>query len=193
MPASGAGKSAAAQSVLMPSPTTTRGSALPSPSVSPRTPASLRSRPGASMTRSFGHLSRTEPAARPAVASAASAIASDTTAASRQAASGSSQVGRKPSESSSAPPAGATQDRPSRPRPAVCSSATARQTSGVASASQPRTTSLVEPTRSNRSRRARNVIRRPRLRCRPLRVVRARRRRGAPGEPSRGRPRRSCR
>ena len=38
--------------------------------------------------------------------------------------------------------------RPSRPRPAVCSSATARQTSGVPSASQSRTTSFVEPTRA---------------------------------------------
>ena len=35
------GNAAAAQSVLMPRPTTTRGSALPSPSVSPRTPAEL--------------------------------------------------------------------------------------------------------------------------------------------------------
>ena len=52
-------------------------------------------------------------------------------------------------------PGGATHVRPSRPRPAVCSSATARQTSGVPSPSHARTTSLVDPTRSKRSRRER--------------------------------------
>ena len=45
---------------------------------------------------------------------------------------GASHVGRKPSDRRSARPGGAVHVRPSRPRPAVCSSATARQTSGVA-------------------------------------------------------------
>ena len=48
-------------------------------------------------------------------------------------------------------PGGACHDLSRRPRPAVCSSATATQTSGTSSASQPRTTSCVDPTRSKRS------------------------------------------
>ncbi len=94
----------------------------------------------------------------------------------------------------------ATHVRPCRPRPAVCSSATRRQTSGVPSTSQSRTTSFVDPTRARCSRRARNgviegasLIPRPRCRRRRPRVARARRRRGARAGRSRGRPRRSCR
>ena len=64
------GKSAAAQSALMPRPMTARGSAVPRPLVSPRTPPILRTPPGPlssriAMTRSFGHLSRTVPGGQP--------------------------------------------------------------------------------------------------------------------------------
>jgi len=88
--ASSGGKSAGSQSTLTPRPMTARGSGLPRPSVSPSTPATLRRSAGepeavaVAMTRSFGHLSRTDPAASPVVASAASAMASDATAARRQ-------------------------------------------------------------------------------------------------------------
>ena len=87
-PARSGGKSAAAQSALIPIPTTTRGSSVPRPSLSPRTPASLRRSTGdarraaaasrvqladragrsaraTSITRSFGHLSRIAPTGRP--------------------------------------------------------------------------------------------------------------------------------
>ena len=114
------GKSSRAQSTLIPMPTTTRGSSVPRPSLSPSTPASLRSSSGAarraraafgvrsparsalgppvSTTRSLGHFMRTAPTGRPAVSSAASHIASAAVPARRQARSGASQVGRKPSE-----------------------------------------------------------------------------------------------
>ena len=153
--------------------------------------------PSDSTTRSFGHFSRIVPAGNPAIASAASAIASETVAARRQTRAAASQVGRNPSDSRRAAPAGAGHVRPSRPRPAVCSSATARQTSGVPSASQPRTTSLVEPTTAKCSRRARKsatvgrLSRPPRPRSAP--VAPARTRRAARAAPSRARPRRSCR
>ena len=83
------GKSSRAQSALIPMPTTTRGSSVPRPSLSPSTPASLRSSSGAarraraasgvrsparsalgppvSTTRSLGHFMRTAPTGRPAV------------------------------------------------------------------------------------------------------------------------------
>ena len=93
-------------------------------------PPACRVSPSRSTTRSFGHFRRTVLAGRSATASAASAIARLTIAASCQTRLGSSHVGRKPRLSSSAVPGGAVQVRPSRPRPAVCSSATARQTSG---------------------------------------------------------------
>ena len=150
-------------------PTTTRGSSVPSPSLSPSTPASLRrstascsrsvSPPSVApetRTRSLGHLSRTVPAGRRAMSSAASAIASATVAASCQIRSGASQAGRNPRHSSRADPGGASHGRPSRPRPSVCSSATARQTSGVPSRSQARTTSFVDADATKRSTRPRN-------------------------------------
>ena len=103
-------------------------------------------------------------------------------------------------------PGGAVHVRPARPRPAVCSSATARQTSGVPASSHARTASFVDPTRSNRSCRARNAVTGPgpplaphrpaRAACPPRRPGRrspARRPRGAPGRQPRGRARRSCR
>ena len=108
-----AGTSAAAQSALMPIPTTTRGSARPEavglaedarPSLRSRSPSPSPRRRGRSAT-SGGP----SPAGSPATASAASAIASDAIAASRQTRSGASQSGRNPSDSSSAAPGGATQ------------------------------------------------------------------------------------
>ena len=86
--------------------------------------------PVASITRSLGHLRWIAPVGSPATSSAASHIASATHAARRHVRSAASQAGRNPSVASSAAPAGAVQVRPCRPRPAVCSSATARQTSG---------------------------------------------------------------
>jgi hypothetical protein len=65
-------------------------------------------------------------------------------------------VGRKPSEHRRAAPAGADQVRPWRPRPAVCSSAIAQHTSGVASSSHVRTMSLVLPAVGYRSTRLKN-------------------------------------
>ena len=50
-PASSGGKSSAAQSALMPMPTTARGSSVPRPSVSPSTPASLRTAPSVARRR----------------------------------------------------------------------------------------------------------------------------------------------
>ncbi len=62
-----AGRPTPASPTFMPMPTMTRGSFDPSPSVSPRTPASLRTpdRP-ARRTRSLGHLRRICPSERPA-------------------------------------------------------------------------------------------------------------------------------
>ena len=65
-------------------------------------------RRSSSITRSFGHLRRMAWSRRPAASSAASAIARLTVAARRQACPGTSHVGRKPSERSSAPPGGAS-------------------------------------------------------------------------------------
>ena len=108
--ASSGGKSRARQSALTPMPTTTRGSSVPRPSLSPSTPASLRSSMGAarraaasvassspisrasgpatSITRSLGHLRWIAPVGSPATSSAASHIASATHAASRHVRSG---------------------------------------------------------------------------------------------------------
>src|SRR5664279_6367791 len=88
---------------------------------------------------SLGHLSFSMPAGSPARSSAASIMARATTADRRHRRSGVRYLGRKPSESRSAAPLGATQALPDRPRPAVCSSATATHTSAVLSASQVRT------------------------------------------------------
>ena len=203
------GKSAAAQSALIPRPMTARGSAVPRPVglaqhaadladpagtalvtrrddqvVRPLEPDGPGRQPGGRFGRlGHRHATRRPPAARPGRAPARWAGTRATPAAPRRAA--------RPRR------------RPSRPRPAVCSSATRRQTSGVPAASQSRTTSFVEPTRAKCSRRARNgvidgasLIRPPPRRRRwrrPARVVRARRRRAARAARSRGRPRRSCR
>ncbi len=133
-----AGKSSAAPVGVHADPDDRPGVVRPeADSVSPRTPASLRTAAAStspSTTRSFGHFRRIVPSAqpgrppRPRRPSRGSTIAG-----SRQTRSGSSQVGRKPSESSSAVRRPAPiHVRPSRPRPAVCSRGDARQTSGVA-------------------------------------------------------------
>ena len=110
MSASSGGKSRSRQSALTPMPTTTRGSSEPRPSLSPSTPASLRSSIGAarraaaagassspmsrasgpatSITRSLGHLRWIAPVGSPATSSAASDIASATDPARRHARSG---------------------------------------------------------------------------------------------------------
>ena len=98
---------------------------------SPSTPATLRSQPSApSATMSLGHFKPSAPSRRPATSSAASSIASATVAPSRHAWPAGRSMGRNPAETSSAAPGGAIQVRPRRPRPWVCSSATAMQTSG---------------------------------------------------------------
>ena len=141
VPASSGGKSAAAQSPLIPMPTTTRGSSVPealalaedagelaqlerAPRAARRPPrASARRRaaravPPVSITRSFGHLSRMAPTGRPAASSAASAIASATVAARRHARSGASHVGPEPERAGAArrPAARSTSGRGARGR-----------------------------------------------------------------------------
>ena len=135
-PASSGGKSAAAQSALIPMPTTTRGSSVPRPSVSPRTPAELadagrrRRRLDDEVVRPLQADRRRRAGRRPPRPRRPSRATRP-----RREPPGPvgrrARSGRNPSESSSAAPGGATHVRPSRPRPAVCSSATARQTSGV--------------------------------------------------------------
>ena len=201
VPTSSGGKSAGAQSALMPRPTTTRGSVRPEAVGLAEDAGELAD---AAAVRALddevvrpleadrpGRPGRRPPRRRrPSPALRVAARRQTRRArASRAGSRATAAAPRRPARSSV---------RPSRPRPAVCSSATARQTSGVPSASQSRTTSFVEPTLAKRSWRARNgviaaarraaVIRPPR--CRRLRVARARRRRAGRAGRSRARPRR---
>ena len=108
--------------------------------------------------------------------------------------------GRKPSEARRAASGGADHVRPWRPRPAVCSSATARQISGTPSASQPRTTSFVDPMRrepldagehgGRGGGPGHDLSRRPRRPPRRSRAAPARTRRGGRGRPPPPGPRR---
>ena len=107
---------------LQPMPTTT----APAPSASARMPASLRS----STTTIVRPL-------QPRVGPASTAIASrprPRPPASRDACARTATRGASSTETSSAAPGGATHDRPSRPRPAVCSSATATTPSAAPAA-----------------------------------------------------------
>ena len=169
--------------------------AVPSPSVSPRTPPACGPRRRVSTTRSFGHLRRIVPAARPATSSAASAIARLDHRREPPDALGASQVGRKPSDRRSAAPGGAVQVRPSRPRPADLLVGDGEADLRLA-VGQPAADDVVrraddgEPLLAGEERRAVDRAHPAAARFDRLRAARARTPRGARGPRSPGRPRR---
>ena len=159
-----------------------------------------------SITRSLGHLSRIAPSGRPATSSAASAIASEIVAARRQTRSAASHVGPEARATAAGPrpPGPSTSGRPghdprtARRRPRGRPPASRRPASRGRRRWSNRRRRSAPGGRGTRScgavggRLSRPPRRRPR-RPRAVRVVPARRPRGARAGPSPAPPRRSCR
>lgn len=125
----------------MPTPTTTA-----SPRRSARIPAIFRgpavpSCAGPSITTSLGHLSL---AGTPYPLTASLTASPATSGTQPQAAVGQVWSGRSTTENNKACPGGDTHERPSRPRPAVCSSATTTVHSGTPAPAKDSASSLVD-------------------------------------------------
>src|SRR5580704_1236722 len=132
-PGPGGGSSAGPVDTLRPMPITTA-----SPAASARMPASL-----AEPTRtSFGHLSCASTAATSRTAAATATPASSGSQPRRARGTG---AGRSSTEKVKAARGGAVQARPSRPRPALCCSATRTAPSGWPAAARASRSALVEP------------------------------------------------
>ena len=140
------GKSADPWPTLTPMPSSTAASRSPSRWASASRPAALR--PPSS--RSLGHL-RPAGAALGATSSTAAASATPAAATVSQTASRGSG-GRSTTDSSSELPGGATQARPSRPRPSVCSSVTTVAPSGTPEAASSAALTMVVGTLAATSR-----------------------------------------
>ena len=207
--ASSGGKSAARQSDVdaQPDHEVRVGRAQALASRRARRPSLRGSMPSRSTTRSLGHFRATVPSGSPAMASAASAIASDAVAITRQARSGWIQVGRNPRESSSAasrwrepcPPGSSTAGRLlvgdrdadlglARLEPGPDDVVRRADPLERCSCARGRTPVIVSAATL-----AGAAVSRPLQRRRLVPVVRARRPRAGRGAPSPGPPRRSCR